>query len=218
MLAHARVVAFIAATSLAAVASGCGGNGNGATGDGGDDSPAIATTTSSSGGPQTAGGPPSPSSAGQQPERELPALPGETRPRETVTTADGTVLMLPARPRQLVAAPSPSCTAEAPGGRRFLPPRPGVRATRVGARRLEVEVSFKDIPARCRPYGVRITADVNGDPLPPSTHRFPFEDVERPLVIDLPERVANADVVYASTWLRSGASSDSAAVLVAPHR
>lgn len=218
MVLRARVVTFIAAASLAAVPSGCGGNGDGATGDGGNNSSAVATATSSSGGPQTAGGPSSPSPTGQQPERELPALPGETRPRETVNTADGTVVMLPPRPRRLTALPSPSCTAEAPGGRELLPPRPGVRATRVGAQQIEVEVSFKDIPARCRPYGVRITADVNRDPLPPSTHRLPFEDVERPLVIDLPERVANADVVYASTWLRSGASSDSAAVLVAPHR
>lgn len=123
-------------------------------------------------------------------------------------------MLLPVRPTETVAMPSPSCTAEEPGGERRLPPRPGVRATRVGARQIAVELSFEQIPARCRPYGVEIVVDVNRDPYAPSSRRFPFAEAEQPIVIELPERVADADVVSAETFMRSGASSDSAAVLI----
>lgn len=196
------MIAIVAVASVGVVA-GCD-----------DDSSTVATAPSSAGSPSAAGSRPSSATPGRQPAEEAPVPPGRRVPRETVTTADGAVVSLPARPRRLVAAPSPSCTAEAPGGREFLPPRPGARATRVGARRIVVEISFEDVPARCRPYGVRITVDVNGDPLPPSAHRFPFGDTERPLAVELPERVAKADVVYASSVMRSGASSDSTAVLI----
>jgi hypothetical protein len=143
------------------------------------------------------------------------SAPQPTAPR-AIRADGGAVVRFPVRPDRTKAPASPACTQGKDGdgsGSSLLPPRPGVRATR-NADRLRVEIFFERVPERCKPSHVRLTVDVNDDPLPPATAVYPMRRVQRPLVIQLPERVVKADVLHASTVTSSGASSDSATVLI----
>lgn len=179
------------------VASGCGAD------DGGERTPVVTKPTPA---PTVT----TPASSGDRATSE----PAYEPARETITTPDGAILRLPARPTRTVVAPSPSCTSRGPGAETPLPPRPGVTAERIAPRRLLVTVAFEEMPDRCLPDTLRITADVNGDPQAPSKTLFPIDRAERPIVVELPDRVAGADVVYASSQMRNGAASPPSAVLV----
>jgi hypothetical protein len=136
---------------------------------------------------------------------------------KSVRVNGGAVVRLPAKPDQVEVPASPACTHGRDGdgsGVTLLPPRPGVRATRIGDDRLLVEVSFGRVPSRCKPSHVRLTIDVNDDPLPPATAIYPVGRLRRPFVVKVPERVAKADVLHASSIMSTGASSNSTDVLI----
>lgn len=137
--------------------------------------------------------------------------------RTSIRTSDGIGISLPDRPERVVAKPSSSCALVEDGdgrGTTLLPPRPGVTAARLSPRRVQVVITFRRLPAECRPTHVRLTVDVNDDPLPPATAVYPWRRVREPLVIGIPQRVRNADVLHASSITAEGASSDSAGVLI----
>jgi len=90
-----------------------------------------------------------------------------------------------------------------------------VGAVRTRPGRLLIRITFAALPRRCRPNRVRISLDVSDDPLSPATALFPLEQVRRPFVIKIPERVRGADVIRASSISAAGASSDSHVVLIA---
>lgn len=120
-------------------------------------------------------------------------------------------MWLPARPSETTVRPSRGCTGSA---KEPLPPRPGLRARRLGASTLLVRVTFAGVPRRCRPTWIRLTLDVNDDPLPPDAGLFKVAQLRRPLKVAIPPRVRNADVIRASSVMRSGASSRSTPVLI----
>lgn len=142
----------------------------------------------------------------------------QTPGRKPVRLPDGSTAYLPVKPSRTAATPSRSCSRGKDGdgsGTVALPPTPGVHARRVGSDRLVIRVTFAALPKRCRPNRVRLTLDVNDDPLPPATGLFPLDRVRGPLEVKIPERVRDADVIRASSITAAGASSASAAVLIA---
>lgn len=147
-----------------------------------------------------------------------PGEAGAPAVRETIRLPDGGVLRLPAKPTRTRANASPSCSRGQDGdgsGTVLLPPTPGVRAVRTRPGRLLIQITFAALPRRCRPNRVRLSLDVNDDPLSPATALFPLGRLRKPLAIDIPERVRDADVIRASSISANGASSESIAVLIA---
>lgn len=134
--------------------------------------------------------------------------------REPIRLPDGSIAYLPVKPTRTQAPPSPSCTADQDGD--VLPPTPRVRARRLQGNRLLIQVSFASLPRRCRPKAVQLSLDVNDDPLGPDSALFPLRRLRKPLVIEIPERVRDADVIRASAVTRSGATSDANVVLIRP--
>ena len=111
--------------------------------------------------------------------------------------------------------PSPSCTPSQSGGQSDRPPRPGIEARRLDSRRVRVAVTFESVPARCAPDRVRFTLDVDDDRLAPASLVYGYNRVTRPFILWLPRRVANADVISASSIrTRSGTLSDSVPVQI----
>jgi len=140
--------------------------------------------------------------------------------RKRVRTPGGGVAYLPVKPRRTSAPPSRSCAViRDDPGRSLRPPSPGLSARRLDAARIEVRVVLASVDDRCRPDYVRLTIDVNDDPLPPSSTTVKVTKLERPLVIPVPERIRNADVIRASSQMSStGASSDTVSVLITGER
>jgi hypothetical protein len=82
-----------------------------------------------------------------------------------------------------------------------------------------VTISFNEIPPACAPDRIRITVDVNDDPLPPAALVYPASKVEEPFEMTLPARVVDADVISASSIdTRARTMSDSQRVLITSSR
>lgn len=162
----------------------------------------------------------SPKSGATSQSKPAPAAPQitELAGRRRVTISGGGVAYLPPLPATTVVAPSDSCVREPDPKRGIdpLPPRPGLRASRVDEGTLLVTITFASIPDNCRPDYVELNLDVNDDPLPPVAGRFALEDVRQPLRIPIPSRVRGADVISASSVISSSGASDSGPIRITP--
>lgn len=169
--------------------------------------PSQTAPTGAGGGGTTTGGPASDPLRGDD----------IVRGRKAVPIPGGGVAYVPVEPKATTLDPSPSCTKAKDGysgHESTLPPRPGLRARRLDGRSVLVTVTFASIPDACRPVRVKLTFDVNDDPLPPAAHLFTLRQLRAPRKITLALDVRAADVVRASSITADGTSSESAAVAI----
>lgn len=147
----------------------------------------------------------------RRPKRGADLLRGTTPVR---TPGGGIVYMRPP-PQRTMSSPSRACSPSSEPGPSERPPRPGVSATRLDARRILVAVEFERIPGRCAPDRVRLTIDVHRDYQRPAPLVVSAEKASKPFVVRLPERVRDADVIGASSIrTSSGTFSDSKMVRI----
>ena len=141
---------------------------------------------------------------------------GLLKGRKAVPAPGGGTFYAPIRPEARTTASPAGCARNDVGEPR--PPRPGMRAVRVGPDRVRVRVIAGELPDRCRPAFIRLSFDVNDDAVPPgppasgpliAVDQFtPWHEVR------LLDAVQDADVVSATAVMRDGESGQSARVLI----
>lgn len=136
--------------------------------------------------------------------------------RKALPAPGGGTFYVPVRPRTGMIAPPTGCARNDEGDLR--PPRPGLKAVRVGPGRVRVRVTVGQVRAPCRPKFVRLAFDINDDPRPPGPPRSgfltPIERFTPWRQVRLLDAVKDADVVSATGVMSSGESGDSARVLI----
>jgi len=139
---------------------------------------------------------------------------GVLRGRTAVATPGGGYYYAPIKPRATRVEPGYVCKRELGGGEVMLrPPAPGLSAQRLGPRLVVLDVDAQS-PPRCSPKYIRVTFDVNDDPVPPASSLISVGRLDRPLRVLVPTHVAHADVVAASSIMGDGLSSDSVKVSI----
>ena len=94
----------------------------------------------------------------------------------------------------------PAATAPTPGCVKRSPQPPGITARRVGRDRVLVTYRIAGGDQDCRPKWIELTADISDDFSGGDGKRFPIgSNRAGQIVIPLSERVADADIVVAST-------------------
>lgn len=142
---------------------------------------------------------------------------GILRGRKAVPHPGGGTFYAPIRPRMYEVAAPVSCGRTDSGLLR--PPRPGLKAKRLGPERVRIRVLLGEAAKQCTPRFIRLAFDVNDDPVPPAPPRsgplIPVERFTPWLEVELLDNVVDADVVSASGVTGDGESGDSARVLIA---
>jgi hypothetical protein len=129
-----------------------------------------------------------------------------------ISRGDGAVVYAPAPPRRRSTAAGDACSADGDGPAR--PARPGLSARRVDAGRVQVHVDVAESPGCPKADRVRLSFDVSTDASAPAVASYSAGDVAEAVVVEIPPRVADADVVRATVEASDGAASDSASVLI----
>ena len=205
MLAEQRTRGVAAVALVAIGLAGCGEAGKQSSDDQAGEVPStqaagIAETSSSSG-----IGPPESNTA-------VSSSQGSTGKGRVVRKSNGSVVLLPNQPREATTTPSPGCvTRRAARGSVSLPPQPGIRARRVGRRRVEVLYVFSSTPASCQPVSLALTTDSTRDSLGGDSTTVRVAGKTGQVTLRLPRRMRNADVVRATAMTKRGLPSESAA-------
>lgn len=97
----------------------------------------------------------------------------------------------------------------------LVPPAPGVEATRVGPRTVEVLVAPGNPPSRCRPTFVNVLVDDTGDPYPPAARTLRLRGGGPVRArIRLLDQMATANTARATAGMRQGPVGPTSAVAV----
>jgi hypothetical protein len=139
---------------------------------------------------------------------------------EPVTEASGAVVSRPVKPTEYETDPSPSCErqpykSESGGGLIVVPPRPGLTATAVSTRNIELSWRFEDVPRDCRPVTMLVSIVANdASGATPTTVTVPFTGHTGSTVVEYPEFLPPPDVALASAVMARGERSRTAKVLI----
>lgn len=124
---------------------------------------------------------------------------------ETVTEASGALVSRPLKPTVYETQPSPSCERQphrsASGdGLIVVPPRSGLTAKAVSARRIEVSWWFDEVPMDCRPASMLVSIVANdATGATPTTVSVAFTGNMGATTLDYPDFLPPPDVALAST-------------------
>jgi hypothetical protein len=154
----------------------------------------------------------------QNRHRSLPR-PSNARLGRTITTASGAVVTLPRRPRRTSTQPGERCNVKVlrqhgKTRRYFLPPNPGITAQRLSDAKVLVAYRVFTADTRCRAANLRLTIDVNDDPVAGSSTIAPVHRAKGTVTIHLPQDLAKADVVHATARTKDGYPSEATSVLI----
>ena len=139
---------------------------------------------------------------------------GFLRGYEKVETPGGGYRYVRVAPRRTVVQPEDSCRESGTGSDLIVrPPAPGLRAVRVDESHVRVDVDARS-PEGCSPEAVQLSFDVTGNTLPAASSTIPVGRLRDPLIVPVPERMRDADVVHASSITDSGRTSDSVSVRI----
>jgi hypothetical protein len=137
------------------------------------------------------------------------------RERKPVRTPGGGVAWLAPPPSRASVEPSRGCSPSGLAGPSERPPRPGIRARRIGPDRLLVKVVFGPAREHCAPDRVRLSVDVSEDYHAPAPFVYSLPEVAAPFVLRLPGGVKDADAIgVSSIRTESGTFSDSREVRI----
>jgi hypothetical protein len=150
----------------------------------------------------------------------------EARPeyQPAVTTAGGSIVQLPVRPSDYEAVPSRTCErmmatfhdGSTPTKRPIVvPPRPGLRATAISVRDVELAWSFHDLPSHCRPTQLLVAVVASGDAgATPTNNMIDVEAESGTTRVTYPDFLPPPDVAMAAAYSREGHRSRVAKVLI----
>lgn len=139
---------------------------------------------------------------------------------ETVTEPSGALVSRPVKPTEYETQPSPSCERQpyrsASGdGLIIVPPRPGLTATAVSARTVEVSWWFEEVPKDCRPASMLVSIVANdATSATPTTVSVPFTGKTGAITLEYPDFLPPPDVALASALMVRGERSRTAKVLI----
>jgi hypothetical protein len=137
---------------------------------------------------------------------EYPLVTAEEPERITVTDMGGGVVERPAKPTAYEVEPSPTCErrpyvdhATGKQGTAVFPPAPGLVATAVSEREVDVSWSFTDLPADCRPIGVLVSVTAS-DAQSPTNEEAWVVDKDGTERVTYPDFLPPPDVAMASAY------------------
>ena len=139
---------------------------------------------------------------------------------ETVTEASGAIVSRPVKPTEYETEPSPSCERQpyksASGdGLIIVPPRPGLSATAVSTRSVEVSWWFEEVPTDCHPSSMLVSIVANdATGATPTTVTVPFTGQSGTATLEYPEFLPPPDVALGSAMMAAGQRSRTAKVLI----
>lgn len=139
---------------------------------------------------------------------------------ETVTEPSGATSSRPLKPTEYEARPSASCERQpyrstSGDGLLVVPPRPGLAATAVSARTVELSWRFDEVPSDCRPAGLLVSVVANDAPgATPTTVSVPYAGTTGSATLEYPDFLPPPDVALATAVTEEGARSRTARVLI----
>jgi hypothetical protein len=139
---------------------------------------------------------------------------------ETVTEPSGALVSRPLKPTVYESQPSPSCErhpyrSASGDGLIVVPPRPGLAAHALSARRIEVSWWFDEVPMDCRPASMLVSIVANdATGATPTTVSVAFTGNTGTTTLDYPDFLPPPDVALASAQMVRGERSRTAKVLI----
>lgn len=139
---------------------------------------------------------------------------------ETVAEPSGATSSRPLKPTEYEARPSASCERQpyrstSGDGLLVVPPRPGLAATAVSARTVELSWRFDEVPSDCRPAGLLVSVVANDAPgATPTTVSVPYAGTTGSATLEYPDFLPPPDVALATAVTEEGARSRTARVLI----
>jgi len=139
---------------------------------------------------------------------------------EPVTEASGAVVTRPVKPTEHETEPSPSCERRpyksgSGDGLIVVPPRPGLTATAVSKRSVEVSWLFAEVPRDCRPASMLVSIVANdATGATPTTVMVPYTGQTGKTMLEYPEFLPPPDVALVSAFMKHGQRSRTAKVLI----
>lgn len=139
---------------------------------------------------------------------------------ETVAEPSGATSSRPLKPTEYEARPSASCERQpyrstSGDGLLVVPPRPGLAATAVSARTVELSWRFDEVPSDCRPAGLLVSVVANDAPgATPTTVSVPYAGTTGSATLEDPDFLPPPDVALATAVTEEGARSRTARVLI----
>lgn len=147
----------------------------------------------------------------------LVTLPEEAPRTITRTEPGGAVIVFPPKPTETEVAPSKACERHpvSGGGTVIAPPRPGLRASAVGPRAVELHWSFDQLPLPCLPHTLRASVDKNDEGSPPWSEEVEIgRERSGTVTVEVPDFMPRPDVALASATTADGRRSHVARVLI----
>ena len=139
---------------------------------------------------------------------------------ETVAEPSGATSSRPLKPTEYEARPSASCERQpyrstSGDGLLVVPPRPGLAATAVSTRTVELSWRFDEVPSDCRPAGLLVSVVANDAPgATPTTVSVPYAGTTGSATLEYPDFLPPPDVALATAVTEEGARSRTARVLI----
>jgi hypothetical protein len=142
-----------------------------------------------------------------------------------VVASAGAETTKPSKPSVYSVAPGTSCKREVAvvhggpeNGKRvtiLAPPRPGLRAVALSARRIRLHWSFASLPRACRPVALLGSVIANDfDLATPTNRQVKLTGTSGSLEITYPDFLPPPDVAMASSYTAKGLRSSLARVLI----
>ncbi len=142
--------------------------------------------------------------------------PGVVQGSQRIELPGGVVVVTPPAPSVTATGPETGCTVvngpdHQPLG---IPPAPGITARRIAPGKFAITYEFAVFDPRCRPSQLRVSVDVNDDPLPPSGTEASIQGRRGRIIVSVPALVADADVARATAMTAARLTSRSTSVLI----